>query len=99
MSLNNGLTQAEVDMIGADGPVQGLPENYTLLCTAADEMYTAGTLEDATLRKLLDAHGETIARKLILILAWFSLRSLFLNGCRVPMETTDKIGRKKSPLE
>ncbi len=69
MSLNNGLTQAEVDMIGVDGPVQGLPENYTLLCTAADEMYTAGTLEDATLRKLLDAHGETIARKLILILA------------------------------
>ena len=98
MSLNNGLTQAEIDRIGADGPVQGLPKVYTLLCTAADEMYTGGTLKDATLRQLLDTHGETTTRKLILILAWFSLLSLFLNGCRVPLETTDKIGVKKSPL-
>ena len=99
LSLNNGLTQAEIDRIGTDGPVQGLPEAYVRLCSAADEMYTQGTLTDATLQQLLDAHGATITRKLVLMLAWFSLLSLFLNGCRVPMETTDKVGSKRSPLE
>ena len=31
-------------------------------------------------------------------IAWFSLLSLFLNGLRVPLETTDKIGDRTSPL-
>jgi hypothetical protein len=30
---------------------------------------------------------------------WFNLLSRFLNGCRVPLETTDKIGTGTSPLE
>jgi hypothetical protein len=44
------------------------------------------------LSKLLDRYGETIARKIVLMIAWFNLLSRFLNGCRVPLETTDKIG-------
>jgi alkylhydroperoxidase family enzyme len=99
MSRNNGLTENEIERIGTPGPVSGVAPALALICTAADEMYTAGTLTDQTLETLLDAHGETITRKLILMIAWFSLLSLFLNGCRVPMEVSDKIGSKRSPLE
>jgi hypothetical protein len=31
-------------------------------------------------------------------LGWFNMLSLFLNGCRVPLETTDKIGTRTAPL-
>ncbi len=99
MSRNNGLTQAEIHAIGTLGPVEGLSRECALICIATDEMSTTGTLTDTTLRTLLECHGEVITRKLILMIAWFNLLSLFLNGCRVPMEETDKIGSKKSPLE
>jgi alkylhydroperoxidase family enzyme len=97
MSLNNGLTQADIDAIGTlDAAV---PEPYDLVCAATDELSQRGTLTDLTLQRLLDTHGDTGARKLVLMMAWFNLLSLFLNGCRVPLETTDKIGVKRSPLE
>lgn len=98
MSLNNGLSQADIDRIGTKGPADAIPEPYTLVCVATDELCTHGTLRDETLSRLVRAHGDTRSRKIILMIAWFSLLSLFLNGCRVPLETTDKIGSKKSPL-
>jgi len=97
MSRNNGLTEAEIDAIGTQGGT--LPQAYELVCTATDELSKDGTLTDPTLQRLRDTHGDTGARKLVLMIAWFNLLSLFLNGCRVPMETTDKIGGKRSPLE
>ena len=99
MSRNNGLTEQEIQSIGTPGEVQGLKPDLALICKATDEMSTQGTLTDDTLRLLLSAHEETITRKLILMISWFNLLSLFLNGCRVPMETIDKIGSKRSPLE
>ena len=61
-------------------------------------MSNDATLRDETLRQLLDRYGDVISRKLILMIAWFNLLSRFLNGCRVPLETTDKIGAGTSPL-
>ena len=49
-------------------------------------------------RELLDKYGETISRKIVLMIGWFNMLSLFLNGCRVPLETTDKVGTRTSPL-
>ena len=98
MSLNNGLTQVEIDAAAADGPVTGIEEDYVLICKATDELSKAATLTDATLQALLDRHGDVITRQLIVVIAWFNMLSMFLNGCRVPMETTDKVGSKKSPL-
>ena len=99
MSRNNGLSDAEIERIGTPGPVSGIPQDRALICTATDEMCSDGSLSDETLGQLLDAHGNTNTRKLVLMIAWFNLLSLFLNGCRVPMETVDKIGPKKSALE
>ena len=98
LSLNNGLTREHIEAAANDGPVEGIAPDFVLACRATDELLGTGTLTDGTLQSLLDRHGNTTTRKIILIIAWFSLLSLFLNGCRVPMETTDKIGGKKTPL-
>ena len=98
LSLNNGLTELEIDAAASDEPVVGLEEQYVLICKATDELCMTGTLQDETLLALLARHGDVVTRKLVLMIAWFNLLSLFLNGCRVPLETKDKIGNKKTPL-
>jgi len=55
-------------------------------------------MSDTTLSALLDTYGEVVTRKLILIIGWFNLLSRFLNGCRVPLETVNKIGQGTTPL-
>ena len=98
MALNTGLSQEEIDAVAADGPVQGLSPEHTLGRVAADELVRGGTLSDETLSGLLARYGEVGTRKLILAIGYFTLLGMFLNGCRVPLETTDKIGRSTSPL-
>ena len=98
MAKNTGLSAIEIEAAGSDGPLVGINPEYVLVCKATDELSTSGTLRDETLSELLDKYGETISRKIVLMIAWFNLLSRFLNGCRVPLETTDKIGTGTSPL-
>jgi alkylhydroperoxidase family enzyme len=98
MAKNAGLSSAEIDAAATDGPVSGINPEYVLVCKATDELSKSGTLRDETLRELLDRYGETISRKIVLMIGWFNMLSLFLNGCRVPLETTDKVGTRTSPL-
>ena len=98
MAKNVGLSLNEIDAAASDGPVVGINPEYVLVCKATDELSTSGTLRDETLSALLDKYGETISRKIVLMIAWFNLLSRFLNDCRVPLETTDKIGIGTSPL-
>src|SRR6202167_6689955 len=99
MAKNAGCSPAEIDAAAGDGPVSGINPEYVLVCKATDELSKSGTLRDETLRELLNRYGETISRKIVLMIAWFNMLSRFLNGCRVPLETTDKIGTRTSPLE
>jgi alkylhydroperoxidase family enzyme len=99
MAKNVGLSPKEIQAAASDGPVAGIDPEYVLVSKATDELSTTGTLRDETLSELLDKYGETISRKVILMIAWFNLLSRFLNGCRVPLETTDKIGTGTSPLD
>jgi hypothetical protein len=87
-----------IDAAASDGPVSGINPEYVLVCNATDELSKSGTLRDETLRELLNRYGETISRKIVLMIGWFNMLSLFLNGCRVPLETTDKVGTRTSPL-
>jgi alkylhydroperoxidase family enzyme len=95
---NVGLSDAEISAVSADGPVTGVDPEYILLCRATDELSTTGTLTDATLAEMLKRYDETTVRKLNLMIAWFNLLPRFLNACRVPLETTDKVGQRSSPL-
>jgi alkylhydroperoxidase family enzyme len=100
MAHNAGLTTSEIEAIAGDGALglDSLDGEYQLVIAATDELLSSGTLTDGTLQSLLDTFGTTTTRKYIATIAWFSLLSLFLNGTRVPMETSDKIGQRTSPL-
>ena len=98
MAHNMGLSAEEVAAAASDGPVSGINPDYVLVCQATDELSKTGTLTDATLSAMLARYDPVICRKLILMIGWFNLLSLFLNGCRVPLETSDKIGKDTSPL-
>jgi alkylhydroperoxidase family enzyme len=95
---NVGLTDADIAAVSADGPVSGVDPEYVLLCKATDELSTKGTLTDATLSEMIKRYDVTTCRKLNLMIAWFNLLPRFLNACRVPLETTDKVGGRSSPL-
>jgi alkylhydroperoxidase family enzyme len=98
MAKNVGLSPADIEAASSDDPVSGINPEYVLVCRATDELSKSGTLRDETLHELLDRYGETISRKIVLMIGWFNMLSLFLNGCRVPLETTDKLGTRTSPL-
>ncbi len=98
MAANHGFTAEDIDKVASDGPVTGLDPRYVLLCRATDEMAATATLADETLEELLQEYGDALCRKYIVVICWFSFISQFVNSCRVPLETTDKIGSKTSPF-
>ena len=98
LASNAGLSSEEVAAAANDGKVQGIDPKYILACIATDELSEEGQLSDETLTELLERYGNTVTRKLILMIGWFNLLSCFVNGCRVPLETTDKIGKGTSPV-
>jgi alkylhydroperoxidase family enzyme len=98
MAKNTGYTQADIDAVAVDGPVIGIDPKIDLVMLATDELTKTGTLSDDTLEQLRKHYDDTICRKLVLIIAWFNLLARFLNGCRVPLETGDKLGKRTSPL-
>ena len=98
MAANAGLSRAEIEAVASDDPVSGIDPDYVRICATTDELSLTGTLRDETLRDLLDRYGDTTCRKIVLLIEWFNLLSRFLNGCRVPLEMTDKIGARTSPL-
>jgi hypothetical protein len=65
---------------------------------ATDELTHSKTLTDETRTELLSRYGDVLTRKYILSIAFFNMIGLWLNGNRVPVETTDKVGNKTSPL-
>ena len=98
MATNHGFTADDIDKVASDGPVAGIDPQYILLCKATDEMAATATLADETLEQLLQEYGDALCRKYVAVICWFSFISRFVNSCRVPLETTDKIGSKTSPF-
>jgi len=98
LASNVGLSPEEVAAAASDEAGESIAADYRLAWRATDEICVEGTLCDETLCQLLARYGETLTRKLILIICWFNLLSRFINGCRVPLETTDKIGVQVSPV-
>jgi hypothetical protein len=47
---------------------------------------------------MMKAYDVITVRKLILMISWFNLLSRFLNGCRVQLESGDRIGHRTSPV-
>ena len=98
MAKNTGVTDVQIAAIETAGPVTTLGDEINLICKATDELTQWATLSDETLSELKGRYGDSLTAKFIAIISWFNLLSRFLNGTRVPLETSDKIGNKTSPI-
>ena len=98
ISRNVGLTEQEIDTIGADGPVTALDALGNLICRMTDEITRDVAVSDETLQALLDHFDATVTNKLILIASWFNLLSRYLLSTRVPLETSNKLEGRTSPM-
>ena len=58
MSLNNGLTQIDIEATAADGLVVGIGSDFVLVCRATDEISKFGTHTDSAHR--LDKQGREL---------------------------------------
>ena len=100
-ALNLKATQAEIDIVAADGPVTSLGAEPSLLLRAVDELTLKGQLSDSTLLALMERYDHQTCRKYLLVISWFNLIARFCNGTRIPLETQGgleaKIGTRTSP--
>ncbi len=81
-----GVTQQEIDLIGVDGPVQGLDEESLLLCRVAEEISRDVRLSDEALGAILARYGNRQATELILCCSYFNMVSRFLESTRVELD-------------
>jgi alkylhydroperoxidase family enzyme len=98
MARNAGCTPAQIAAMREADPSAALSGRASLVIRATDELTRDAVLRDDTLAALRDEFDDESCRQLVLAIGWFNLLPRFLNGCRVPLETTDKIGDKTSPL-
>jgi alkylhydroperoxidase family enzyme len=81
-----GLTDAEIEKIATDGPVQGLDEEGNLLCRVADEITRDVRLSDEALGAIVERYGVRQATELIFCCSYFNLLGRFLESTRVDHE-------------
>jgi 4-carboxymuconolactone decarboxylase len=87
LALQIGVTRAEIDRIGVDGPVQGLDDEGLLLCRVAEEISRDVRLSDEALEAILARYGVRQATELILCCSYFNMLSRFLESTRVELES------------
>lgn len=81
-----GLTPAEIECIGVDGPVVGLDEEGRLICRVAEEISRDVRLSDEALEAILTRYGVRQATELILCCAYFNMLSRILESTRVELD-------------
>jgi alkylhydroperoxidase family enzyme len=99
LATNTGLTPVEIQAAASNEAVKDIAPEYVLVCRATDELCSDGTLRDNTLRELIGHFDDVLARKVVLMIAFYDMVSLFLNGCRVPMERPERVGNWTTPLD
>ena len=86
LARNAGVTQAEIEAIGTEGPVTSLDEECNLICRVADEVSREVRLSDDALEQIIDRYGPREATELIMLVSYYNMVSRFLESTRVEVE-------------
>ncbi len=89
LAKNEGLSDAEIEIIDGDGEVSGLDDTGNLLCRVADEISRDVKLSDEALASILDHYGTRTATELIFVCSYFNMLSRFLESTRVELEESE----------
>jgi len=92
LGRNLGVTDAEMEIIRREDPVESLDAEGNLLCRVADEISRDVRLSDEALAAILDRYGVRQATELIVCCSYFNMLSRFLESTRVELEAEDWIG-------
>ena len=86
LARNAGVTEAEIEAIGSEDPVNSLDEECNLICRVADEVSREVRLSDEALEQIIDRYGPREARELIMLVSYYNMVSRFLESTRVEVE-------------
>jgi AhpD family alkylhydroperoxidase len=86
LARNVGVTEAEINAIGAEERVSSLDEECNLICRVADEVTRDVRLSDEALEQIINRYGPREATELILLVSYYNMVSRFLESTRVEIE-------------
>jgi AhpD family alkylhydroperoxidase len=86
LARNAGVTDAEIEAIRTEEPVQSLDEECNLICRVADEVSREVRLSDDALEQIIDRYGAREAAEVILLVSYYNMVSRFLESTRVELE-------------
>ncbi len=92
LARNEGVTESEIEIIDADGPVTALDDTGNLLCRVADEISRDVRLSDEALAAIMAHYGTRRSTELIFCCSYFNMLSRFLESTRVELEQDYVLG-------
>jgi len=72
VARNNGVSEAELEAVLRQRPVESLDPSANLVCKVADELETRATLSDDTFERLYSSFDRRTATELVFILSFYS---------------------------
>jgi AhpD family alkylhydroperoxidase len=86
LARNVGVSDAEIEAIGGEDPVESLDEECNLICRVADEVSRDVRLSDEALGLIVERYGPREAAELILLVSYYNMVSRLLESTRVEVE-------------
>lgn len=97
IARNNGVTEAELEVVLSESTVRSLDSPANLVCKVADELEGRATLSDETFDELYGAFGRRGATELLFILSFYAAVARLSNATRIPIEADDPLQRSANP--
>jgi alkylhydroperoxidase family enzyme len=97
IARNNGVSEAELDAVLGEAPVDSLDPAANLVCKVADELATRATISGETFDELYATLGRRSATELLFILSFYSAVARLSNATRIPIEAENPLQRSSNP--
>ena len=81
-----GMTEAEIEALKSDGPVDGLDQIGNLVCAAAEDITANLSIGDETLKSLMAHFDRAQTCEIIILVSWFNMLIRYVESTRVPYE-------------
>jgi alkylhydroperoxidase family enzyme len=97
IARNNGVTEAELEVVLSEPTVRSLDPPANLVCKVADELERRAILSDETFDELYGTFGRRGATELVFILSFYAAVARLSNATRIPIETDDPLRGSANP--
>jgi alkylhydroperoxidase family enzyme len=99
IARNNGMTEAELDVVTGAAPLDSLDDAAQLACRVAEQLESTATIIDRTFEQLYDAFDVRTATELLFIISFYCAVARFSNATRAAIEPNNPLAAAASPTE